>query len=109
LEASKQDLLDGTTPRIACFNAQQSVEKLLKAVLTQNGILFPRTHDLTALEAMLPSALQMRTTSLNLGSLNDWAVAARYPDFVSLATPSDAAQAIQVAEDAFAALASEIP
>jgi len=90
LHAARNDVVDGTTPRIACFNAQQSTENLLKGVLAHFGIAFQRTHDLTALEALLPAALQTQTAQLDLGSLNDWAVQARYPDFSSIATPSDA-------------------
>jgi len=33
----------------ACFHAQQSVEKALKAVLTAHGATFPRTHNLEEL------------------------------------------------------------
>ncbi len=32
-----------------CFHCQQFVEKLLKAILTQNGIEAPKTHDLRRL------------------------------------------------------------
>jgi HEPN domain-containing protein len=35
--------------RLACFHAQQSVEKLMKAVLIFHGIDYQRTHDLHTL------------------------------------------------------------
>lgn len=35
------------------FHAQQAIEKLLKAVLTEGGIPFRRTHDLTELIDLL--------------------------------------------------------
>jgi HEPN domain-containing protein len=35
------------------FHAQQTVEKALKAVLSWNGVEFPRTHDLTELVALI--------------------------------------------------------
>lgn len=34
---------------VVCFHCQQSVEKLLKALLTQNDIEAPRTHDIRRL------------------------------------------------------------
>ena len=35
------------------FHAQQAVEKMLKAILTLNGIGYPRIHDLTELVNIL--------------------------------------------------------
>ena len=32
-----------------CFHAQQAVEKYLKGLLQQNGIVFSKTHDLSVL------------------------------------------------------------
>lgn len=34
---------------VVCFHCQQSVEKLLKGLLTQNGVEAPRTHDIRRL------------------------------------------------------------
>lgn len=39
--------------RLACFHAQQSVEKSLKAVLVLRGIEQRRTHDLNLLAQLL--------------------------------------------------------
>jgi len=36
-----------------CFHAQQYVEKVMKAVLVSNSIIFRRTHDLQELAALL--------------------------------------------------------
>ena len=36
-----------------CFHAQQCVEKLMKAVLIQRGVVPPRTHDLPQLDQLL--------------------------------------------------------
>ena len=33
---------------LVCFLAQQSVEKYLKALLCENSVPFPKTHDLRA-------------------------------------------------------------
>ena len=39
-----------------CFHAQQAVEKLMKALLIQHGIVPPRTHDLPQLDQLLQTA-----------------------------------------------------
>lgn len=36
-----------------CFNAQQTVEKAIKAVLMQRAVEFPYVHDLTQLLTLL--------------------------------------------------------
>ena len=37
-----------------CFHAEQAVEKLMKALLIHLGVTPPRTHDLSALDRLLP-------------------------------------------------------
>lgn len=67
--------------RLACFHAQQSVEKLMKAVLIFHGIDYQRTHDLHALASLLlkhgitPPCAHEELTQLNL-----FAVMFRYDD-----------------------------
>src|SRR5437762_6065908 len=39
---------------VICLLAQQCVEKYLKALLCEEGIAFPKTHDLNKLAALLP-------------------------------------------------------
>jgi HEPN domain-containing protein len=41
-----------------CFNAQQCVEKYLKALLITQGLKFPKTHDLGELLVLLPPRLR---------------------------------------------------
>ena len=68
-----------TTPRHACWLAQQSVEKALKAVLISLGIDFPRTHDLDVLRNLVPDDWQLKNTHPDLANLTAWATEARYP------------------------------
>jgi len=72
------------------FNAQQAVEKSLKAVATLRGIEIRRTHDLTALVqgiendgASLPLDIEA------LRRLNPFAVEYRYNDEIIPATSRD--------------------
>ena len=43
---SAEYLLEKSLFRMACYHAQQSVEKVLKAVLTEEEIEFSRTHNI---------------------------------------------------------------
>ena len=64
----------------ACFHAQQTAEKYLKAFLQENGQLIPKTHillDLLALCIKIEPSFQLIQTDLNL--LDGYAVQFRYP------------------------------
>jgi HEPN domain-containing protein len=78
---------DGPTDTV-CFHAQQCVEKYLKALLVYCGIDFYRTHDIGALQALLPLRVQPALTAEQQEQLTDYAVSARYPgdwEVISLA------------------------
>lgn len=62
-----------------CFHAQQCVEKYLKALLVQEGIEFPKTHDLESLIALLPRHARPVLTPEEQGKLTEYATGARYP------------------------------
>lgn len=66
-ETAKRELRARKAPNYdaACFHAQQCAEKFLKARLQEAGIVFTRTHSLTAL--------------LDLARLSAYAVEYRYP------------------------------
>ena len=67
--------------RICCFHSQQAVEKALKAVAVLHGIVFPPTHDLVKLAALLaPVSLDPPVPVEMLRRLNPYAVAFRYDD-----------------------------
>ena len=64
----------------ACFHAQQSIEKYMKAFLQFNGIEFQKTHDLLALmESCLPVFPQLEMSKEMLAYLSQFAVMFRYP------------------------------
>ena len=77
----------------ACFHAQQSAEKYLKARLVEAGIYFSKTHNLIAL-LTLALALEPLWNALQqqLRALNVYAIDYRYPG--STATNADAKDAI---------------
>lgn len=63
----------------ACFHAQQAAEKYLKAFLSFNGVIFPRTHDI---EELLVLCAKINKQFLDLIDetifLTDYAVELRY-------------------------------
>lgn len=67
-------------PRHAAFNIEQAAEKLLKAVLTAEGIRFPASHhQLGALAALLPEAHLWRADLMAFDDFTSYATALRYP------------------------------
>lgn len=67
------------------FHAQQAVEKLLKALLSQLGIEYKRTHDLAYLIGLLETAGEtMPSVATEFARLESFAVVHRYdevPDY----------------------------
>ncbi|MGI8589073.1 MAG: HEPN domain-containing protein [Chloroflexia bacterium] len=63
-----------------CFHTQQSAEKYLKGFLQEQGVTFPKTHELIELlELCLPCDSDFETLRNSLRSLNRYAVNYRYP------------------------------
>ena len=64
----------------ACFHAQQTAEKYLKAFLQEHGALFPRTHSLIELlELCLPLDASFEFLRDLLVLLDRYSVSYRYP------------------------------
>jgi HEPN domain-containing protein len=62
-----------------CFHAQQCVEKYIKALLVFRATPFPKTHDIRALGALLPSGLRPSLDATSQARLTDYATVRRYP------------------------------
>jgi len=78
---------------VACFHAQQAVEKSLKAVLFSRRIEFRRVHELTELTQLLRQhGLETPVSDDLLGRLDPFAVTFRHDDMdVESLTREDAA------------------
>jgi hypothetical protein len=78
----------GLSESILGFHAQQAVEKLIKALLTQLNVPFELTHDLTRLQVALTSTGEsLPATPIPLDQLNDFAVVYRYDLLFQFASP----------------------
>ena len=116
LRYAKEDLITAETllrqphvpPRQACWHAQQSAEKALKAVLIFLQIDFPRTHDLNILRNLAPDSWQLKATHPDLASLTGWAVEARYPGEMPEATNADASKAVKQARAVWTSISTEL-
>ena len=64
---------------IIAFHAQQCIEKCMKAVLSKQGITYPRTHDLDDLFALLEeTGIDMPVSRELLNDITPYAVTSRY-------------------------------
>lgn len=71
-------------PAVACFHAQQSAEKVLKAIMCVQQLEYRRTHDLEELASQLADAGNSPPVSeLDLRRLTPYAVEFRYDDEVA--------------------------
>lgn len=82
-----------------CFHAQQCVEKYLKALLTQYGEAFPRTHDLLELVRLMPGPVKMGLRLREISLINRYAVEARHPGNWEPITRADAEEAVVIAQE----------
>jgi HEPN domain-containing protein len=82
---------------VACFHAQQCVEKSLKAILEEKGVRPPKTHDVLRLYGLVSETVGLELDLRTLQVLNDLYVDARYPGELGLLpygrpSPEDARQ-----------------
>ncbi|MFN8633408.1 MAG: HEPN domain-containing protein [Chloroflexota bacterium] len=77
-------------PHIACYHAQQAVEKALKAILVYLQMRFPFSHDLDEIRNLVPSTWTVPVVHQDLSWLRQWAVEGRYPGNWPEATDRDA-------------------
>ncbi len=80
---------------IICFHAQQCVEKYLKAILQENGVVFEKTHDLWHLAKKCISFLpEINDFKSGLIKLTEYAVETRYPGVEATKDESEEAYAV---------------
>lgn len=108
LDAADVILEHGSVPRVACFHAQQAVEKSLKASLIFSGIGFRKTHDLESLASTLPEGWSAGEDAASLADLTVWAVEPRYPGDLPEATKEDAESAVEQARNVYETILKDL-
>jgi HEPN domain-containing protein len=74
-----------------CFHAQQAAEKYLEALMQEQKIPFPKTHDLLQLlNLLLPTHTNLGSYRRGLKMLSRYAVDSRYPGFMANARQASA-------------------
>jgi HEPN domain-containing protein/predicted nucleotidyltransferase len=92
-----------------CFHSQQMAEKYLKALLVRCGVRPPRTRDLTELvELARRHGRKLPAIDLACATLQEFAVAARYPEDVGILSEANAQQAWSAAQHVCAAVDREL-
>jgi HEPN domain-containing protein len=86
-------------PRAACFHAQQTAEKAIKAIFVFLQTDFPYTHDLNRLRDLLPEGWPIKENLPDLSGLSLWAVEPRYPGDLPEATEKEAEALVEQARE----------
>ncbi len=69
---------DDEKTRIICFHLQQYVEKTIKAKLLENGVQYPKKHDLVSLLELFDDKALLDKHLEDAANLSDYATAYRY-------------------------------
>lgn len=69
---------DDEKTRIICFHLQQYVEKTIKAKLLENGVQYPKKHDLVSLLELFDDKALFDKHLEDAANLSDYATAFRY-------------------------------
>ena len=81
-----------------CFNAQQCIEKYLKAWLQEANLPTPRTHDLNVLlDLIVPSLPAWEAWRADFSAFGAYAVDVRYPS--DFPTRADAERAVRICDE----------
>ena len=82
-----------------CFNAQQAVEKAIKALLLKLGVEFPYVHDIAQLVTLLERAGQEIPGFVReAAQLTQFAVFSRYPGIAPPVKREEYDEAVAIAE-----------
>lgn len=106
LNRAKSNLLLASAQRVGvyledlCFNAQQAVEKAIKALLIQRAIAFPYVHDIAQLLTLVEQAgLDIPQSVKQAERLTRFAVFTRYPGIASPIRQEELMEAVRIAEE----------
>ncbi len=92
------DLESGCPYRLIAYHAQQCAEKHLKAYLVYCGVDFPYTHNISTLLELCGEQAAWAKTLQDAEELTPYAITARYPGEDEDVTKTEAARAIEIAQ-----------
>lgn len=96
--------------RQACFQAQQSAEKVLKGFLVWHQIRFTKQHDLRYLgDLVVQKEPALAPLIDQANDLNPYAVTIRYPGYSDEPSVEEAQEALQIAEKLFNEVLTKLP
>ena len=110
--ATARDLLELPSPRLrpALFFCQQSVEKVLKALLAWHDVSFPKTHNLAVLSAQCLRLVPALGAVLpKAHDLTVYAWRFRYPGSPQEPDLDEARSALAVTQDVLEAVLEHLP
>ena len=100
--ARAQTKISGVYLEDLCFDAQQTAEKAIKALLIKRGVAFPYIHDLAHLVTLLETAGQEIPDFVRRAeALSRYAVVTRYPGLAEPVTEAHYQEAVAIAKAVF--------
>lgn len=81
-----------------CYQAQQSAEKAIKAVLIRLGTEPPRTHNIGRLLRLLPATIVPPDEVAGASRLTEYGLGTRYPTGEAPVTEEEYREALRLAE-----------
>jgi len=98
LALAKTPLKEGVMLETLCFQAQQAIEKSLKAVLIHMEIEYPKVHSIERLVTLLSDTLEVPDFILESAEMTKYATFIRYPGEYEEVTTEEYQKAIRLAE-----------
>lgn len=95
-----RNIIPGVYLEDLCFDAQQAVEKAIKAVLIHKKVRFPYVHDLAGLLTLVEQAGQVVPEPIKQAArLTRYAIVTRYPGISEPVTHKEYEEAVAIAEE----------
>ena len=95
---TKLPIMDGILYEDMCFDAQQSAEKALKALIIHLGLKPHKTHSARVLIDELKKRIPVPEEILSVIELDDYAVTTRYPDDYREVSEDEYKEAVEIAD-----------
>ncbi|MBN1927475.1 MAG: HEPN domain-containing protein [Prolixibacteraceae bacterium] len=114
LRSCEKILDDDFLTTIVAFHSQQAVEKCFKALIDENNIVIPRTHNLIRLHKIIENFLTQPIQINNLLVLDSVYINSRYPGEIGIIpsgkpTLEEAMELFEIAQNIYKMIKGNIP